>query len=123
MPVAEQQQGISDPLAFPRLDESEIAALRPIAVECSFDDGQYVFRVGDADLDLFVVESGAMEIVNPPDDGRHIVTHGPGQFAGDIDLLTHRPVIVSAIARGPTHLLRVPSARLREMLTRVPRLS
>src|SRR5207237_253030 len=53
----------------------------------------------------------------------HVVTHRPGQFAGDIDLLTRRPVIVNGIARGPTKLMRVPGARLREILNKIPRLS
>src|SRR4051812_19230966 len=112
-----------DPIAFPHLNGSDLAALRPLSVECSFEDGQTVFSAGDADLDLFVVESGAIEILNPADDHRHVVTHGPGQFAGDIDLLTRRPVIVTGIARGATRLMRVPSARLREMLSKVPQLS
>src|SRR5208282_2483211 len=33
------------------------------------------------------------------------------------------PVIVTAIARGPTQLLRVPGTRLRELLNKVPQLS
>ena len=42
-----------------------------------------------------MVESGAMEILNPSDGNSSVVTHGPGQFAGDIDLLTRRPAIVT----------------------------
>src|SRR5256885_741970 len=114
---------LSDAIAFPRLDASDLAALKPLAESCTFEDGQAVFRAGDADLDLFVVESGAIEILNASDDNRHVVTHGPGQFAGDIDLLTRRPVIVTGVARGRTRLLRVPGARLRELLNKVPVLS
>jgi thioredoxin reductase (NADPH) len=110
-------------IAFPRLDANDLAALKPLAESCSFEDGQTIFRAGDADLDLYVVESGGIEILNPSDENRHVVTHGPGQFAGDIDLLTRRPVIVTGIARGPTRLMRVPGARLRELLNKVPRLS
>jgi len=113
----------SNTIAFPQLDQNELDLLRPLATCCSFDDGQPVFRAGDADLDLFVVESGAIEIINPSDDNRHVVTHGPGHFAGDIDLLTRRPVIVTGIARGPTRLMRVPSPRLRELLNKIPALS
>src|SRR5579863_1890210 len=112
-----------DPIAFPKLDESDLAALRPLAELCSYADGEVVFHAGDADLDLFVVESGGLKIVNPSDDNRHVVTHGPGEFAGDIDLLTRRPVIVTGVASGPTKLLRVPGTRLREILNKVPRLS
>jgi thioredoxin reductase (NADPH) len=114
---------ISHPTAFPRLDESDLAALRPLASTCDFEDGQSIFRAGDADLDLFVVESGGIDILNPSNHNEHVVTHGPGQFAGDIDLLTRRPVIVNAVARGRTSLLRVPGPRLREILNKVPHLS
>src|SRR5450432_2206163 len=112
-----------DPIAFPQLDAADLAALRPMATICTFKDGETIFRVGDADLDLFVVESGGIDILNPSDNNKHIVLHGPGQFAGDIDLLTRRPVIVTAIARGPTKLMRIPSARLREILNKIPHLS
>src|SRR3989440_1140454 len=113
----------SDTIAFPKLDTGDLAALKALAIPCSFEDGEIVFRAGDADLDLFVVESGAIEIINPSDDNRHVVTHGPGHFAGDIDLLTRRPVIVTGIARGKTRLMRVPSPRLRELLNKIPALS
>jgi thioredoxin reductase (NADPH) len=112
----------TDAIAFPKLDESDLAYLKPFAATCTFEDGQTVFRAGDADLDLFVVESGALEILNPSDENRSVVTHLPGQFAGDIDLLTRRPVIVTAVARGRTTLMRVPGSRLRELLTKVPHL-
>ena len=113
----------NDLQAFPTLDDADLAVIRALAIPCSFDDGQAIFRAGDADLDLFVVESGGIEILNAADGDRHIVTHGPGQFAGDIDLLTRRPVIVNAVARGRTKLLRVPGPRLREMLNKAPHVS
>src|ERR1700722_5147235 len=99
-------------IAFPKFNADDLAAPKPLAVSCSFEDGQTVFKAGDADLDLFVVETGAIEILNPSDENRHVVTHGPGQFAGDIDLLTRRPVIVTAVARGRTTAMRIPGPRL-----------
>jgi thioredoxin reductase (NADPH) len=109
--------------AFVRLSDADVDALRPVSTICHFNDGDTVFRAGDAGLDLLIVESGAIDILNPADDNRLIVTHTPGQFAGDIDLLTGRPVIVNAVARGATQLLRVPNRRLREILNRLPQLS
>ena len=49
-----------------------------------------------------------------------IVVHEPGQFSGDIDLLTGRPVIVNAVARGNTRVLCIPGNHLRALLNRVP---
>ena len=120
--MAAGAETISNPIAFPKLDTGDLELLKPHGESVSYTDGQTVFRAGDADLDLFVVESGGLEIINPSDGNNHIVTHGPGQFAGDIDLLTRRPVIVTGIARGPTRLLRVPGARLRELLNKIPHL-
>jgi len=93
----------NDSPAFPRLDPHEIDVVR--------------------EIDLFVVQSGHIDILNPTDDDRLIVSHGPGEFAGDIDLLTRRPVIVNAVARGDgVVLLRVPNSKIRDVLNAVPRL-
>ena len=113
----------SNPMAFPRLEAHDLAILKPLSDIVSFSDGQIIFHAGDVDLDLFVVETGGIKIVNPSDENRHIVTHGPGQFAGDIDLLTHRPVIVTGVACGQTQLLRIQATRLHEILSKVPHLA
>jgi thioredoxin reductase (NADPH) len=107
--------------AFPTLTADELALLRVLATPQDFADGETIFKAGDPDIDLFVVESGKIEILNPADGNQLIITHGPGSFAGDIDLITRRQVIVTAVASGPTRLLRVPGSKLRELLNRVPR--
>jgi len=108
--------------AFPILSHEIIDALRPLAEERTYESGEVVFKAGNPDVDFYVVLSGELEIVNPTDDNRHIVTHGPGQFSGDIDVLTRRPIVVTAIARGTTVLLKVPGQRFHELLNRTPRL-
>src|SRR5438128_3244921 len=107
-------------VAFPQLTKAELELIKPLATPCHYADGETVFRAGQADIDLYIVESGAVEIRNPTDGERLIVTHGPGQFSGDIDLLTGRPVLVTAVARGATRVLRVPNSHLRTLLNRVP---
>jgi thioredoxin reductase (NADPH) len=106
--------------AFPTLAAQEIAALRPFGESRTFTDGATVFRAGQPEMDLFVVESGNIDILNPADENRLVTTHEPGTFSGDIDLLTGRPPIVTGVARGATRLLRVPGSRLREILNRIP---
>jgi thioredoxin reductase (NADPH) len=108
--------------AFPRLTSAELALVKPLAKPCDYADGDIVFRAGQPNIDLYVVESGRMEIRNPTDSGRLIAIHEPGSFSGDIDVLTGRPVIVTAVAKGPTRLLCVPNGQLRTLLNRVPSL-
>src|SRR5438128_10046737 len=109
-------------VAFPQLTKAELELIKPLATPCHYADGETVFRAGQADIDLYIVESGQVEIRNPTDGNRLIVTHGPGQFSGDIDVLTGRPVIVTAVAQGATRVLRIPNNQLRALLNRVPSL-
>jgi thioredoxin reductase (NADPH) len=112
----------NDEAAFPRLTMAEIAHLKPFATSQDYADGETVFHAGQPDIDLFVVETGAIDIQNPADEGRVIVTHDRLQFSGDIDLLTGRPVIVTGVARGQSRIWRVPGTQLRGLLNRVPSL-
>jgi thioredoxin reductase (NADPH) len=112
----------NDDIAFPRLSTAEINHLKPLASARDYADGEIVFRAGQPDIDLFVVESGAIEIQNPADENRVIVIHDRLQFSGDIDLLTGRPVNVTGVARGQSRIWRVPGIHLRALLNRVPSL-
>jgi thioredoxin reductase (NADPH) len=117
-----------DDRAFPRLDEDDMLQLAPLATCESFEPGEKILRFGQADIDLIIVESGSIEIRNPMNGDNLVIRHGPGQFVGDIDLLTRRPIIVDAIAHGedgvgPTRVLRIPSDCLRKLLNTVPRLA
>jgi thioredoxin reductase (NADPH) len=107
--------------AFPRLTSAELALVKPLAKLCDYADGDVVFQAGQPDIDLYVVESGRMEIRNPTD-GDPLAVHEPGGFSGDIDILTGRPVLVTAVAKGSTRLLCVPNGQLRTLLNRVPSL-
>ena len=117
------QASMQDRRLFPVLEADELDLLRREGRVQHLADGEVAYRAGDADIDLFVVETGGLTVLNPMDADATIVTHGPGQFVGDIDLLTRRPVIVTVRAAGPTTVLRVPGAKLRHLLNTVPKLS
>ena len=109
--------------AFPKLNPEEMDLIRSLGDVREFREGQTVFQAGDADIDFYVVESGQVEILNPTAGDQRVTVHEPAEFLGDIDLLTRRPVIVTAVARGPrTVLLRIEGKELRRLLNTVPRL-
>ncbi len=115
--------GAPDERLFPLLDDTEMELLRAEGTVEQFADGVTVLKAGEADADFFVVITGGLAVLNPTNGNSYITTHGPRGFLGDIDLLTRRPVIVTAVAEGDTEVLRVPGARLRHLLNTVPRLS
>src|SRR5580704_17460959 len=73
MPMADIVENTTKEIAFPALDRVDIAALSSLATCCEFEDGQVIFRAGQPDLDLFVLESGGIEIINPSDENRHVI--------------------------------------------------
>lgn len=48
--------------------------LAPLALRQEFSDREVVFQNGET-ADLFIVESGAVEVVNPADDDKSLATH------------------------------------------------
>jgi thioredoxin reductase (NADPH) len=109
--------------AFPKLTDDEMDQLVPYASCEHYNSGDMLFMAGQPDIDMFIVRSGKLEILNPHDDDAILVVHEAGQFSGDIDLLTRRPVNVSGRAKGATHVMRVSNEKLREILHRIPLLS
>ena len=111
---------MADPLtpaedqAFPALTARQIARIAPLARERDLADGESLWEAGDRDRPLFVILSGAVEILLGAD---HVVTVGKeGAFTGDVDLLSGRPVVAHGRARGPTRVLELQAARLRSLV-------
>src|SRR5437870_12255786 len=73
--------------AFPRLTSAELALVRTLPKPCDYADGDVVFRAGQPDIHLYVVESGQSEIRNPTDGHRLLPVFAPGNFSGHIDIL------------------------------------
>ena len=111
-------------LAFPKLSDSEVECLAGLATICSFKDGELVFQAGQRGLPFYVVESGEIAIVDEStDESKTIVVHGPREFTGDVSLLTDRPAVISAYARGDTRAYCVSQGELRRVIQEIPDLS
>ena len=111
-------------LAFPKLSESEVEHLAGLAKLRSFEDGEMIFDAGQRGVSLFVVVSGAIEIVDETQaEPKTVVTHGPFEFSGDVSLLTDRPAMISAYAKGKTQTYCVSQSELRRVIQEIPDLS
>ena len=113
-------------VAFPTLDETQIHKLATCsgAQPKHFQDGQTLFKVGDLNMNFYIVKSGDVEIVDYSGDERKTVTvHHPGQFTGDISHVTGLPAIVSAVARGDCEVYEFSGDLLRRVLNQCPIIS
>jgi thioredoxin reductase (NADPH) len=110
-------------VAFPRLEESQIASLSRCAAASRerFEAGQKLFQVGDRAYRFFVIQSGQVEIVDESGDApKTIAIHGPGEFTGEMGQLTGRPAVASAVARTDCDVYAVTTEALRQILNQCP---
>jgi thioredoxin reductase (NADPH) len=103
--------------AFPRLDDDQRARLRELGRIRTVESGEVLFAAGDPGSDFFVVESGAVAIVQGlGHENRVIVVHGRHSFLGELSLLTGQRLYLSAVVRDPGQVIQVPVERLREIV-------
>ena len=108
-------------IAFPRLSHEQLATLAEYAARRDFHDGDALFEAGGNQNAFFVVVSGAVEIIDrSADEPKTIVVHQPGEFTGDVDLLTRRRPLVSAVARGDTRVLEIAPTDIRRIIAERP---
>jgi CRP-like cAMP-binding protein len=99
------------------LDESQRARLAAIADARRWDAGERIFREGDTDSPLYLIEEGrvAIELTVPERGGVTILTVGPGEVFGWSSLFQKRPKSAAARAVVPTSTTALDSSRLREL--------
>jgi thioredoxin reductase (NADPH) len=103
--------------AFPRLNDMQMARLRDLGRVRTVEPGEVLFAAGDAGSDFFVIESGAVTIVQGLGrENRVIAVHGPHRFLGELGLLTGQRLYLSGVVRDAGEVIQVPLERLPEVL-------
>src|SRR5258708_22228443 len=94
----------------PVLSGPQLDVLRRYGAEQRVAMGDVLIRDGDETYDLIVLLEGEAQIVEhyaQPDDFV-IVTSGPGEFMGEIGLLTGQRAYLTAVVSAPGRVLRIP---------------
>ena len=80
---------------FPKLSDAQIARVAAHAVRRSVAAGEVLFDQGDTNVGIYVVLSGALEIVRPGMAGDDPITvHHAGEFTGEVSVLSGRRALV-----------------------------
>ena len=110
--------------AFPNLSEQELSCVATIGTARRFRHGDVLIEAGTRNYPFYAVRSGEIVIVEDSTGERKEVTvHAAGEFTGDVDMLTGRPALISAVARGDCEVYEVAASRIRQLLNEVPDLS
>jgi len=89
---------------FSEMDEQEVADIREIMDVMKFKPGQVIIREGETGDLFYVITEGHVEIIIRDADGSDMVLHeaGPGDFFGELSMLTSEPR--SARVRATEHV-------------------
>jgi CRP-like cAMP-binding protein len=78
--------------------------------------GAAVFREGDSGGDMFIIESGQVDIVRKARGDEPVATLGPGDFFGEMAILEDQPRFAGAVARTNARLLRIERSAFADVL-------
>jgi thioredoxin reductase (NADPH) len=79
---------------FPILTSAQILRIAEHGTARVTQQGEVLVEPGDSTVPFFLVVSGGMQVVHPSGHSETIVAvYGPGQFAGEVNLLSGRPAI------------------------------
>jgi thioredoxin reductase (NADPH) len=110
--------------AFPVLTEAQINRIRPGSKLREVKKDEILFEPGDISVPFFVLLAGAMQIVQPDLVGeRLITTHGPGQFTGEMPMISGQRSIVRGRMTVAGELLELSSDGLRSLVAKDAELS
>ena len=106
---------------FEGLSDAEASALSTFVEGVAVPTEAVVVRQGDVADALYLVQSGRVEVRLRSASGglTPVATIGPGEFFGEIGVLTDRPRMADVVALEPTELLRLSKADYERFLGQI----
>lgn len=92
--------------------------------ECTFKAGEYLFKEGELGTEMFIIQSGSVEIVKELESGPTVLAVlDKGDFFGEMALLEDLPRTASARAVSETRLLQFNGSTFDQMLRSNPEIA
>ena len=93
---------------FPKLTPVQISRIELHGHIRSVQSGEVLIEQGDRSVPFFVVITGEVEILRPLGDRETLVTvHGPGEFTGEVNMLSGRRSLVRARVTKPGKVIEL----------------
>jgi len=106
---------------FPVLTAAQLNRLRTVGRERDVARGDVLVRMGDRIDHLYVVIAGQLDAVSTQvKSERGLATLGPGQFTGEVNMLSGRPGVARIFVTEPGRVVEVDRARLLQLLQTDP---
>ncbi len=112
----------TESIAFPKLDDYQLAVLEPLGKRRTLRSGEFVFKAGQRDLGLTVILRGEIEVFEAREGAEQILaTAGERDFIGDVAMLQGTSALASARVKSEeSEILEVPAVEIRRALAELP---
>lgn len=112
----------TESIAFPKLDDHQLAALEALGTRRQLRKGEIVFKAGQRDVPMTVVLSGEVEVFATRDGAEQILgSAGPRDFVGDVAMLNGTSAVASGRGSAEeSEIIEIPPAQLRKALVELP---
>jgi thioredoxin reductase (NADPH) len=101
-------------LTDPSLAASQLETLARVGEERTADPGDVLYKLGDASYPFIAVLEGQVAVLDGV--GNEIIRCGPGNFLGELNLLSGQTVFLTAIVKQPLRYVAVEREKLRDLL-------
>ncbi len=115
----------TESIAFPKLDDRQLALLEPLGERRILKRGDLVYKAGQRDLGLTIVLCGEIEAFEERDGTEQVLaTARERDFMGDVAMLQGTSALASARVTSPEcEILYIPAANLRRAFAELPSVS
>ncbi|USI74988.1 cyclic nucleotide-binding domain-containing protein [Sphingomonas morindae] len=108
---------------FATLSTEQLAQLAPALIPAHLEPGAPLFERGSHGESIYIVRTGVLDVRRPGEAGeRSIGRLGPGEYIGEVSMMTGEPRHVTVAALTAVDYVELPCAGLRRLLAEDPRL-
>src|SRR5207249_1762432 len=102
---------------FPKLTGSQMVRIAAHGRVRKMQSGEVLVEQGDSGVPFFVVRSGELEIVQPSGRTETLITaHGPGQFTGEVNMISGRRSLVRMRATQSGELIELTREQMQALV-------
>ena len=103
---------------FAQCAKKDLREIARVAEEVEAEAGEVVIREGEPGHEFFVVVDGRLDVARQRK-GK-VASVGPGDFVGEMALLSNKPRNATVTAATPTRLLRIADRDFAALIERIP---
>jgi CRP/FNR family cyclic AMP-dependent transcriptional regulator len=104
---------------FSSASKQELAEIASIADEIDLPEGKVLIQEGDSGREFFVLVDGTADVERG---GKKVATIGPGDFFGEISLISKTPRNATITTTSPVEALVITDRAFRTLLDHAPQI-